>query len=88
MSIFDKILSDAILPPVLYHYTSPKCFAEIVESGYLYAANIRYINNDISFSYTIEMVREELKSQIKSLRPLLKKKDHADVPKKKNQAAQ
>ncbi len=83
MSIFDKILSDAILPPVLYHYTSPKCFTEIVESGYLYAANIRYIKNDISFSYTIEMVREELKRQIKSLKRLLKKEGRTDVPEKK-----
>jgi len=83
MSIFDKIFSDSILPPVLYHYTSPKCFAKIVESGYLYAANIRYIKNDISFSYTIEMVREEIKRQIQSLKRLFKKAHTDDVPEKK-----
>ena len=83
MSIFDKILSDAILPPILYHYTSPKCFAKIVESVHLYAVNMRYIKNDISFSYTIEMVKEEIKRQIKPLKHLFKKKDKAGVLEKK-----
>jgi Protein of unknown function (DUF2971) len=79
MSILDKILSHQIVPPVLYHYTSPKCFTEIVESGCLFAVSIRHINNDISFSHTITLVKEELQKQIKRQKLLLKKEGQKDT---------
>lgn len=83
MSVLDKFLIDQMVPPVLYHYTSSKCFTEIVESGCLFAVSIRHIKNDISFAYTITMVKKELQKQLKHQKLLLKKEDPKDTVRKK-----
>jgi hypothetical protein len=83
MNIIDTIHTNYMLPPILYHYTSPACFSKIVEGRYLFASHLGFIKNDISFSYTVELVREELKRRIKSIKLPFKNKRQSGVQEKK-----
>lgn len=78
MTILDTILSDTSLPPVLYHYTSPDRFKKIIDSGHLRVSDIRYVENDISFSYTREFVADHLLRLMQPLKRRMNRKNRTD----------
>ena len=51
------------IPPNLYHYTSQKGLKGILQNKNLWMTNIRYLNDSSEFSYTINLVKTELKKR-------------------------
>jgi len=78
MNIIETIISNQLIPPVLYHYTSPSRFIDIVEGRCLLAFNLQHIKNNDSFEYTIELVEKELREQLKHKSRLLRTKGKHD----------
>jgi hypothetical protein len=52
------------LPEVLYHYTTPEAFRNMVASGVVWATHAKYLNDTTEFRFAFDVVAEELSIQI------------------------
>ncbi|MCP5158941.1 MAG: DUF2971 domain-containing protein [Gammaproteobacteria bacterium] len=58
-----KLYSD-VPQETLYHYTSFKGLLGIVDSGVLWASDIRYMNDSAEMTHTADLIREEIRQRI------------------------
>lgn len=62
-NITQKLYSD-IPQEILYHYTSFKGLLGIVDSGVLWASDVRYMNDSAEMKHTADLIRAEIVSRI------------------------
>lgn len=70
-SITQKLYSD-IPEETLYHYTSFKGLLGIVDSGVLWASDVRYMNDSAEMKHTADLIRTDVVSRIAGGHPLPK----------------
>jgi hypothetical protein len=64
-NITQKLYSD-IPKETLYHYTSFKGLLGIVDSGVLWASDVRYMNDSAEMKHTADLIREEVTRRMAS----------------------
>src|SRR5690554_4653591 len=66
--IIDQLFADSP-DETLYHYTSFRGLMGIVNSGVIWASDIRYMNDAAELRHTVDLVREEVSRRIREGHP-------------------
>jgi hypothetical protein len=54
-------------PKILYHYTKPEAFQKILESGTVWASDIRYMNDASEVTHVADILKSIIKEAVKSV---------------------
>ncbi|HYI10947.1 MAG TPA: DUF2971 domain-containing protein [Thermoanaerobaculia bacterium] len=67
LDVINEVVRHPLDPPVLYHYTTPEPARQIIETGHIWASNIRYMNDLSELRHAYDVVAKVLKDVLADL---------------------